>query len=125
MPSFGDKSNKKLETCHPKLQKIMREVIKNLDFSIIWGYRDKQLQNTFHKNGTGLPWPKSRHNRKPSLALDIAPFPIDWLDDQRFVILAGKVLEEGTKQGVKLVWGGLWLRKDLGHFELDKSEYEG
>lgn len=125
MPSFGDKSSRKLETCHQKLQKIMKEVIKDLDFSIIWGYRDKQLQNTFHKNGTGLPWPKSKHNRKPSMAVDIAPYPIDWLDDHRFIILAGRILEEAVKQNVKLVWGGLWHRKDLGHFGLDKSEYEG
>jgi len=125
MPNFGQKSQDKLATVHPKLQQIMNEAIKEYDFTVLWGYRDKQLQNSFYRRGTGLKWPNSRHNVKPSLAVDVAPWPIDWLDEQRFVILAGLILAKARELKIEVVWGGLWLRRDLGHFEIRKEEVNG
>lgn len=119
---FNEKSRQKLETVHPKIQKIVNEVIKIYDFSIIWGYRGKELQDKFYNMGTGLKWPTSKHNTEPSLAVDVAPYPIDWQNEKEFVILAGLILAEAKKQGIDLVWGGLWLRRDLGHFQLSNVE---
>ena len=127
MASFGTRSTQELGTCHPKLQQIMREVIKTYDFSVIHGYRDKKLQNKFYRLGTGLKYPHSLHNNSPSLAIDIAPWKnggINWEDDQEFIILAGKILEKSQELNIKVIWGGLWLRKDLGHIGLAKTEYK-
>jgi len=125
MPFFSEKSKSKLETVDERLRKIMEEVIKEYDLSIVWGYRDKALQNSFHRQGTGLKWPKSRHNVKPSEAVDVAPWKnhtIDWEDENEFVILAGLILKKARELGIELEWGGLWKRKDLGHFELKEKE---
>jgi len=93
MPFFSEKSKSKLETVDERLRKIMEEVIKEYDLSIVWGYRDKALQNT-----------------------------IDWEDENEFVILAGLILKKARELGIELEWGGLWKRKDLGHFELKEKE---
>jgi peptidoglycan L-alanyl-D-glutamate endopeptidase CwlK len=69
----------------------------------------------------------SKHNSKPSLAVDIAPYPIDWADDERFYFLAGIIKAASHQVGVKVRWGGDWdsdddfhdqTFMDLGHFEI-------
>jgi len=124
MPFFSGKSKSKLETLDPQLQQIMEEVIVGYDFTIIWGYRDKALQNSFYRQGTGVQWPKSRHNVSPSEAVDVAPWKnngIDWEDVNEFTILAGIILAKAQELGIELTWGGLWKRKDLGHFQLKEE----
>lgn len=104
----------------------MNEVIKTYDLTIIWGYRNKALQNSFHRQGTGLKWPNSKHNVKPSEAVDVAPWKnhgIDWENEIEFVILAGLILSVAKKLGIELKWGGLFSNlRDYGHYELVNEE---
>lgn len=78
MPSFGSKSQARLDTCHPSLQRLMNEVIKTYDCSIIEGRRSKETQdNYFSRNLTKVQWPNSKHNAIPpelSMAVDVVPY---------------------------------------------------
>lgn len=136
MPSFGQKSKDRLKTCHPDLQKVMEEAIKEYDFTVIYGQRSVEEQFELYKKGREFKdgqWvkvgatvtnldgktKKSMHNHSPSLAVDIAPYPIDWNDLKRFKEMADVVKKAAEKLGVKIAWGGDWKSfKDYPHVEL-------
>jgi len=122
MPQFGKTSQDKLNTCHPDLQRLMSEVIKLYDFTILEGERTLQQQQTYFKEGKskldGIK-KKSKHQNKPSLAVDIAPFPIDWNDTKRFYFLAGLVMAKADELGIKIRWGGSWN----GSFDFKQNKF--
>lgn len=128
MPSFGRRSRERLDQCHPDLQRVMERAIKLYDFTILTGHRHQVEQDAAYAAGTsGLRWPHSKHNRSPSLAVDIAPWPINWDDLNRFYFLAGAVMSAAQAEGVRLRWGGDWDMdydfgdekfRDLPHFEI-------
>lgn len=132
MPSFSKSSKKQLETCHPILQEILNEVIKYVDFKILEGHRTEELQNLYYEQGKSkLKFPNSKHNKLPSLAVDIAPWPIDWNDKTRFYFLAGVVKGIASAKGYKIRHGGDWDSDndfkdqtffDLPHFELVENK---
>lgn len=128
MPKFSERSLDRLETCHPDLQAIFNVVILDYDVTILEGHRGKAAQNEAHRTGKSqLKFPQSKHNKSPALAVDVAPFPIDWEDHARFYFLAGYVHAVADRLGVKIRWGGDWDGDgdlhdssflDLPHFEL-------
>ncbi len=128
MPSFGARSRANLSEAHPELQRVFNEVIKHFDCSVIEGHRGQAEQDAaFHAGKSKLKFPQSKHNKTPSLAVDVCPYPIDWQDYRRFYLFAGFVLATATAMGVKLRWGGDWdgdttwkdqTFHDLPHFEL-------
>ena len=127
MPKYSPDSKKKLATCHPLLQDLFNEVIKRIDVSIIWGYRDRETQNKFYQTGTSKAvWPMSKHNRTPSEAVDFAPYPINWANEKRFRYFAGIITGIAYMKRIPIRWGGDWDQdtelepneNDLGHLEL-------
>lgn len=150
MPIFSDSSKKKLRTLHPDLQKVLVEAILYTDFTILEGHRGKEKQNEAVKNGTStLTFPNSKHNREPSEAVDIVPYPIKWPDDflkkafdeslpledrksnaflyalylGRFYELKGVVCYIAHKHGIEIEWGGNWSKlRDFPHFQLKTKE---
>ena len=109
MPKFSKVSLQRLETCHADLQKICKEVIKYYDISILYGHRNRTDQDQAFEDGASkLKYPKSKHNQMPSLAVDIAPYPIAWEKEKSFYYLAGMIKAEAEKLGVKIRWGGDW-----------------
>jgi len=79
-----------LSTVHTDLQDVFLEVIKHIDCTILCGHRDEEEQNNaFHEGKSKLKYPQSDHNKAPSLALDGAPYPIDWRNTKRFYYFAG------------------------------------
>lgn len=130
MPKFSKISRQRLNTCDPRLIQICEAAIKRMDFAVICGHRDKKAQDEAFKGGfSKLKFPRSKHNKMPSLAVDLAPFPIDWKDIGRFIALADIVLDEAKKAGVKIRWGADWNRngkwqdekfRDWPHFEIDE-----
>lgn len=122
MPTFSDASEQHLATCDQRLQYLMRKAILRtpIDFTILCGYRDKAAQDAAMAAGTTQrPWPTSNHNRLPSLAVDIAPYPIDWNDEKRFEMLAHYILGVAHALDMQVVWGGNWVRPhDMPHFEV-------
>ena len=128
MPNFGRTSKKRLETCHPKLQKVMKEVIKHVDCTILCGHRGEKEQNEAVATGhSNVVWQNGRHNKYPSNAVDVAPWPLDWQDYERFTLFAGFVLGIAKSMDIELIWGNDWdgdfetkdtNLKDYPHFEL-------
>lgn len=128
MPKFSKASARKLATCDVRLVQVFERVIEHFDCTILTGYRDQQTQDEAFATGhSKKKWPESKHNQSPSLAVDAAPYPIDWNDRERFHYFAGYVLGVGAMLGVKLRYGGDWNRDtevkdndfdDLLHFEV-------
>jgi len=131
MPNFSKKSLEILSTCELPLQVLMRLAIQSgQDFSIICGHRGEEEQNeAFAQGHSKLRYPKSKHNTSPSQAVDIAPYPIDFSDIQRFKKLSVIIkdtwskMSEIEKAGWELQWGGDWKTfRDYPHWELRKNE---
>ncbi len=50
-------------------------MIEFYDCSVIQGYRPEKEQDKYYKSGRSkTPWPKSKHNNTPSMAVDVAPY---------------------------------------------------
>ena len=132
MPRFGTKSRGRLSSCHPDLQKVFNQVIKEIDCSILCGQRGEKEQNkAFDEGRSKVRFPDGRHNANPSNAVDVAPYPIDWEDRERFHLFAGYVLGIADSMGIRLRWGGDWDRDwtvkdnkfdDLPHFEIKNKK---
>lgn len=120
MPYFSSQSEARLKQCDQRLQEILRTVIQDYDFSVLCGYRSKDKQDEAYANGRSkLRYPNSKHNTLPSLAVDIAPYPIDWDDIERFHELAGRVLEAAHLLDIPIEWGGHWKTfKDYPHYQI-------
>jgi len=135
MPSFGRTSTQRLSECDIKIQNILNEVIKYYDCTILTGHRTEEVQNAkFADSSSEVSWPNSKHNTKPSRAVDVSPWPIptnwgddDWKDRVKFYELKAIIFFVAKKQGIKIRWGGDWDMDydytdnkfdDLVHFEL-------
>ena len=134
MPRFSQSSKNRLNTCHKDLRMIFNAVIPHFDNSILCGHRNEAEQMAAYNSGRSrVKWPDGKHNRSPSMAVDAAPYPIDWQDRERFYYFAGYVMgvaEMLHGEGLishRLRWGGDWNRDtqvkdngfdDLVHFEL-------
>ena len=107
--SFGNSSQARLDTCHPKLQEILNEAIKYVDISILCGTRDEAAQEKAVADGASkVHYPDSRHNSMPSMAIDVAPYPIDWENLTRFALLQGLLKGIAMMKGIKIRSGIDW-----------------
>ena len=128
MPKFGRTSLKRLNTCDEDLQALFKEVVKYFDCSVIEGHRNEARQNKAFEDGNSkVKFPKGRHNSKPSNAVDVVPYPVDWEDRERMTYFAGFVKGVAYMMGIPVRWGGDWNNNtdlkdnnfdDLPHFEL-------
>ena len=132
MPKFSRKSKEILFTCEEDLQVVMNDVVRITDIKIISGLRGEEEQNyLFRMNLSKNMFPNSRHNSEVvgalSEAVDIAPYPVNWKDLEKFYYVAGIVMGVAGMLGIELRWGGDWDQDDdlhdqtfmdLGHFEL-------
>lgn len=134
MPKFSQSSFSKLATCHIDLQVLFYEVIKSFDCQILAGYRNKDDQDyDFNHGKSKLSWPHSKHNSQPSMAVDVAPYPVDFDARGRLYFFAGYVLgianqlKDDGKMTHAVRYGGDWngdkdlkdqTFNDLVHFEL-------
>lgn len=115
---FGAKSLERLATCHPDLQRICHELIKEMDVTVLCGHRGEEEQNLAYRQGKSrLRWPLSAHNSIPSRAVDLAPYPIDWNDRPRFLRMQGRVRRIAEELGIELRALISW---DLPHVELKR-----
>lgn len=124
MPEFSKTSKARLMTCHQDLIRLFMEVIKKTNCTILCGYRGRDEQNkAFEEGKSKLKFPRSYHNRKPALAVDVAPYPIDWKDTKRFEELAKVVKQTAKDLKINIEWGGDWLAfKDMPHYQLRGKE---
>ncbi len=135
MPKFSDESKQVLKDADPKLQDVFDKVIEYYDCKPLTSFRGEAEQNEAFASGMSqLKWPNSKHNTKPSKAVDVVPYfmqkaHIRWEDKMAFYHFAGFVKGMAAAMGVKLRWGGDWNNDqnlhdqtlyDLPHFELDE-----
>lgn len=132
MPKFSAASLEQLKTCDQRIQDVLNKVITVFDFTVLEGHRGQEAQDRAYARGfSQVKWPKGKHNATPSQAVDIAPYPIDWSNNeaakQRFIYLAGWVMATAAQMSIPLRWGGDWDGdkdtrdehfRDLGHFEI-------
>ena len=118
--SFSKKSLLNLKLCHKDLKHLFLEVIKYYDCTILEGYRNKEKQNkAFNEGKSKLKFPNSKHNQKPSLAIDVVPYPIDWNNIDRFKEFVSFVKIIAKALNINISCGGDWKNlKDYPHFEL-------
>jgi peptidoglycan L-alanyl-D-glutamate endopeptidase CwlK len=112
--SLGRASKLKLATCHPELQLIISEAAAGVDagdlvwagihdITVAFGYRGKEEQDAAVARGASkAPWPTSKHNRVPSDAADVLPYPEMWADDTKCRILHGYIRGIAQARGVAL-----------------------
>jgi peptidoglycan L-alanyl-D-glutamate endopeptidase CwlK len=98
MPKFSPISFTRLSTCHPDLQALFYEVIKTFDCMILEGYRNENDQDKAFMDGKSqLPWPNSKHNKSPSMAVDVTPYPLNFFNTTRLYWFAGYVMAIAQK----------------------------
>jgi len=116
MPNFGKKSNKCLVTCHPDLIRLFTEVIKYYNCKVTDGHRGEKKQNKYYAEGKSkLKYDRSGHNKLPSRAADVIPYPVDWEDRERFIFFRGLVYGIAHTLDIRLKPTIPW---DQPHFEL-------
>lgn len=120
MPHFSARSLAHLATCHPDLQRLAHAAIEKMDFAVICGHRNKADQeNAVAQGRSKCHWPTSKHNSYPSLAMDLAPWPIDWDNTKAFKALASVVKETAKELGISIEWAGDWRHfAEYPHFQL-------
>lgn len=117
-----------LRTVHPDLQLLFTTVRKTYPLQILEGYRNAAKQEEVYRKGwSKLRWPRSKHNTKPSLAIDVAPLPVNFEDKEKFYHFAGYVKSTADSLKIPVRWGGDWdsdgdfkdqTFMDLVHWEL-------
>jgi hypothetical protein len=105
MPRFGRKSKERLKGVDAKLVNVANELIKLMDVTVIEGLRSQERQNELVAQGKS----KTKFGKHvDGKALDLAPYPIDWEDRERFHYMGGLVRGIGHSLGVSVRWGGDW-----------------
>ena len=124
MPKFSKQSLNRLQSCDERLFKLFSEVVKHFDCTILEGRRTVERQSMLVEQGKSKTM-NSKH--LTGRAVDVAPYPINWEDRERFTYFAGFVMGIASQQGLKLRWGGDWDKDtdlsdnsfdDLPHFEI-------
>lgn len=109
MPGFGRSSTQKLMQAHPDLQRLFNKVAEKYECSVICGYRGEEEQNAAYAEGKSKArFGESLHNHKPSLAVDVVPYPVDWNDIERFKRFSYYVRGVADGMGISIRHGADW-----------------
>lgn len=119
MYSLSKKSQERLLECHPDLQLLMNELIKELDVTILCGQRgEKEQTDAFNGGFSKVQFPNSKHNKSPSLAVDVAPYPIDWNNIDRFNDMCDRIERIAKDKQIEIRLGRDFKFRDYPHIEL-------
>ena len=128
MNKFSKKSSRKLSECHADLQTLFQIVIKHWDCTVTWGHRGEEDQNQAYKDGfSKLKYPDSKHNKRPSFAVDVVPYPTLYSDRGEmmrfgnFVMGVATMLKQYGAIDHRVTWGGNWNWKDYPHFQINST----
>jgi peptidoglycan L-alanyl-D-glutamate endopeptidase CwlK len=128
--SYGSKEA--YDTLDPRLQTLVTRVRDEVtDITLICGLRGYRDQDRLYRNGRStLEWPFSQHNKSPSLAVDLQPYPRPKETAKLWGALgyiAGRAHSIAAEEGFSIRWGGDWDRDgdltnqtfdDLFHLEI-------
>jgi len=125
--NLSRKSIERLGTCDTRLQNLVYEIVKTNGVYVLCGHRGKEEQNKAYYDGKSkLLFPKSKHNKCPSLAVDLAPAPLpDWEDTIAFLDFSSIVLSTADHLNYEIRWGGDWdMDGETEQNEWDYVHYE-
>ncbi len=113
-------SRQKLNTCHSDLIRLIEAVAETEKCAVICGFRGRYEQEKAYYTGKSkAKWGQSKHNLKPSHAVDVVPLPLDWNDIPAFEKLGEKIMAKAKELGISIRWGRDFTNlKDYPHFEL-------
>lgn len=132
---FTEKDKAKLVQVHPKLGGVLEDAIKIIDFIVVYGLRDKEIQDRLYaEKKSQLRFPYSKHNKTSdplyngieytvSDAVDIVPRNTLYADVNRICFLMGVVQACAVKRDVKLRFGldfnqnNIFENKENGFFD--------
>ena len=121
MYKLSKKSQERLETCDERLITIVNDVCKVMDVTVLCGHRGKDEQEkAFNEGKSRAHFGQSYHNALPSLAVDIAPYPINWdVKDPRWEIMCNLVLYIANRYRINVKLGRDFSKlKDYPHIEI-------
>jgi len=105
MPKFGKRSKERLRGIDARLVSVLNELVKIMDVTIIEGLRSEQRQEKLLKEGST----KTKFSKHiTGKAVDLAPYPIDWEDRDRFHYMGGMIRGIAKQLNVNVRWGGDW-----------------
>lgn len=117
-------SMKRLGTCHSEIQIVILKAIEisPINFGVACGFRNREDQNkAFNENKSRVQWPNGKHNKLPSLAVDLYAY-VDGMaswNEKHLSMLAGVILSIANNLVIKLKWGGHWKDfVDMPHYEI-------
>lgn len=125
---LSKKGQSLLATRKQALQDVINKSFEKMPFDITILASTVRTEEEQRANiAKGVSWTmKSKH--LDGRAVDIAPYPVDWNNLERFVVMAAHVLAAADKLGIRVVWGGTWApttegwqknkRFDGPHFEI-------
>jgi peptidoglycan L-alanyl-D-glutamate endopeptidase CwlK len=136
MRTWSNRSKKVYDTLDPRLQVLVTRLRDEVaDISLTSGYRTPDEQNELFEIGAStVRWPDSKHNKIPSKAVDLQPFPYPKYEPKLWGALgylAGRAHAIAQEEGFSIRWGGDWNRNgdltdqkfdDLFHLELIDEE---
>tara|TARA_R100000664_G_scaffold20941_1_gene30202 strand:- start:7 stop:387 length:381 start_codon:yes stop_codon:yes gene_type:complete len=105
MYKFGKRSRERLKGVDSRIVNVLNELIKLMDVTIIEGLRSAERQEELlAKGSTKVKYSKHMEGK----AVDLAPYPIDWKDRDRFHYMGGMVRGIAKQLGYSIRWGGDW-----------------
>ena len=135
MPNYSQTSESRLQMAHPDIQLVFREVLKRYDHTVAKSYETKAESESYFDQGLSKIHYPTKHNSKPSIAVDIYPYlngtvSFDLKQGLHFGAYVMATADLFYEQGLithKFRWGGCWKGdndvnnnsfEDIGHFEL-------
>ena len=125
---LSKRSLDRLVGVNPSLVAVLKKACESMpfDITVLEGSRTAERQAELLKQGA-TKVKVSRH--MSGNAIDIAPYPTDWNDTERFKIVAHHMFAAAKELGIVIRWGGNWSRidetvkptssfVDMPHFEL-------
>lgn len=109
-PRYRAISEKRLAGAHPKLQTLIYAAWEQMDFLVMDSQRGKAAQEMAFKLGRSkAKFGQSAHNWAPAIALDLAPFPINWNKTEPFKKLQFEIIRPlAKKMGIPIRQGLDW-----------------
>jgi len=105
MPHFGKKSRERLKGVDSSLVNVLDEAVKLMDITVIEGLRSQARQDRLLASGaTKVKYSKHLEGK----AVDVAPYPIDWSDRDRFHYMGGMIRGIGQQMGINIRFGADW-----------------
>ncbi len=117
---LSNKSRQKLQTCHSDLIRLIEAVAETEKCAVICGFRGKyEQEKAYYEGKSKAKFGQSKHNLKPSHAVDVVPVPLNWEDIPAFEKLGEKIMAKADEMGIKVKWGKYFKGLvDYPHFEL-------